>query len=121
VAHILIIDDEVDLRTTMFEILTHAGHSVALAADGEQGLAKNREQSADIVICDIVMPGKEGIETLIELQRFYPSVKLIAMSGVNLAETYLTIAVQFGVKLTLRKPFSSEELLRIVDRALALA
>jgi DNA-binding NtrC family response regulator len=120
VAHIILIDDEVDLRTTMSEILTNAGHSVAMAGDGDQGLARHREQPADVVICDIVMPGKEGIETLLELQRFYPSVKLIAMSGVNLADTYLTMAVQLGVKLTLRKPFSSDELLQIVNQALAL-
>jgi CheY-like chemotaxis protein len=69
---VLVIDDDVQVRDTVRAILERAGFEVAVAADGEEGLTLHGANPAHVVISDIIMPGKEGIETIIALRRAHP-------------------------------------------------
>ena len=80
-ARILVIDDEADMRGLLEETLQSAGHEVSLAADGEEGMKRFRARPADLVITDLYMPGQEGLETIMQLRREFPSVAIMAMSG----------------------------------------
>ena len=115
-AQILIIDDEEPIRIVFRDILERAGHEVEDAADGEQGIIVQRDNPADIIITDIIMPGKEGLKTIMELRREFPSVPIIAISGGGQipAEEYLYLARRFGAAYTFIKPISPQELLAAV-------
>src|SRR3989304_9363323 len=78
---ILIIDDEPQLRTVLREILVREGFTVEVAAEGRVGVARWRKEPADLVLTDIFMPNKDGIETILELKRSRPRAKIIAMTG----------------------------------------
>jgi len=90
------------------------------AADGIEGLEIYRQEPTDLVITDLIMPEKEGIETIIELKRDFPEVKIIAMSGGGRIEpeSYLNIAQKLGALQTLTKPFDRKELLEAVHNLL---
>ncbi len=119
-ARILLIDDDNTLRHFISENLTRAGHSVLQAADGEQGSVIFRAESVDLVLTDLVMPNKEGVETIKDFHREKPKLPIIAMSGGMLrSQTYLKIAIAFGARRVLAKPFTREELLTAIDEALA--
>jgi len=77
------------------------------AADGAEGLAHYREEPSDLILTDIVMPEKEGLETILELRRINRRIKIIAMSGGSRMnpKTNLVIAEKFGALRTLAKPF----------------
>lgn len=120
-ASILVIDDNVDMRETLEQALKLAGHSVVLAADGQEGLRQFLATPPDLVITDLVMPKKEGIETIIEMRRHCPGIKIIAISGDSAAHAsvYLMLAEKLGAGKTLTKPFSARELLDSVQALLA--
>ena len=122
-AKILVIDDSEDIRVLLHQALQSAGHSVIEAADGDLGLKAFREHQPDLVITDIVMPNKEGLETIMELRREFPAVKIVAMSGGTrgMVISFLPAAKKLGADYTLPKPFNLGELLVIVDEALGLA
>ena len=115
-ARILIIDDDVQILKMLRKMLELEGHEVVDAADGNKGLKLYRDAPTDIIITDIIMPEKEGIETIIELRREFPEVKIIAMSGGGNAgpEEYLHMAKGLGAQRTLTKPFENEELLEAI-------
>lgn len=120
-ADILLIDDDNDFRDVLASALEHAGHTVRQAANGVDGLKRYREQPADLVITDIVMPEKEGLATIRDLHRDYPAARIIAMSG-GLAhdpKLYLHMAEKFGAHAVLAKPFHLSELIKAVEAALA--
>lgn len=121
-ATILIIDDEEQIRKLMEKMLSWEGYDTLLAANGEEGLKLYNEKGADLIITDLIMPDKEGIETIMELKKIDPSVKIIAMSGggKNDPETYLPLAKGLGALATLKKPFALDELLNIVRDLLEL-
>ena len=76
---ILLIDDEDSYRNVLRQVLVNAGYEVIEAANGAEGIRRFFNKPADMIITDIIMPEKEGIETIIELKRAFPKVKLIAM------------------------------------------
>ncbi len=117
---ILIIDDDVHLLKMMREMLERAGYEVDAAVDGDEGIRCYRARPADLVITDIIMPKKEGIETIMTLKREFPDVKIIAQSGGGRvsADDYLEIAQKIGVRQTLNKPIARQELLDAVAGAL---
>ena len=80
-ARILVIDDELDVRSLVCRILQQVGHEVIEASNGNEGVRLFRENLPDVLITDIIMPEKEGIETIIELRRDFPNVRTIAISG----------------------------------------
>ena len=115
---ILIVDDNDDIRSMLELILRREGFDVASARDGEQALALFAERAADIVITDLFMPERDGIETIVALRDRYPEAKIIAMSGwqSQRGPDYLAVAREIGAVGTLRKPFEPRELLRLVRR-----
>jgi DNA-binding response OmpR family regulator len=119
-ARILIIDDEELLRETIAQVLDDAGFDTREASDGEKGIAEFRKSRPDLVITDILMPTKEGIETIRELRRLSSGVKIIAMSGGGnvLKTSYLDVARQLGANVVLKKPFEMRALLDAVNTCL---
>ena len=117
-ARILVIDDDPDMRALLEQTLKSAGHEVALAADGRQGVNLYRANQADLVITDLYMPGQEGLETIIELRRRFPEVAIMAVSGRAIAATMLSVAQKLGAVEVLQKPFVTGELLAAVGKAL---
>ncbi len=120
-ARILVIDDEAPMRTMLQQVLERNGHEVAVATQGAEGLTLFRENPTDLVIIDIFMPGKEGIETIVELRQQSPQTKIIAISGGGHAGTldFLATAKHLGAHQTLAKPFERQELLAAVNAVLA--
>ena len=118
VARILVIDDDADMQAMLEQTLTSAGHEVSLAADGRQGVVQFLIKPADLVITDIYMPNQEGLETIAELRRRFPAVRIIAMSGREAATTMLAIAQKLGAVEVLQKPFVADELLAAAARVL---
>jgi len=120
-ARILIIDDEEMVRETLRLSLERDGHAVGEAADGEEGLRIFEEKEPDLVITDILMPNKEGLETIQEMCRLRPEVPIIAISGGGqLKDTsWLLPAKIFGAVSVLEKPFSPDALRQAVNDALA--
>ena len=119
-ARILVIDDEELIRMTVVQTLEGAGHTVVEAVDGDDGVKKFREAPADLVITDILMPNKEGIETITELRGIQPDLLIIAMSGGGRQKntSFLDIAEKMGAAAVLKKPFRIDELQQTVDNLL---
>ncbi len=120
-ASIVIIDDDAAFRPMLAQMLGRLGHEVFAAENGHAGLKFVRARVPDLVITDMVMPEKEGVETIIELRRSYPALKIIAISGggrINSAD-YLSLATKFGVAGTLAKPFGRDELKAVLEAVLA--
>jgi CheY-like chemotaxis protein len=113
---ILVIDDDPIFRALARAILATAGYDVHEAADGRHGIASYRQLPIDLVITDIVMPGMEGFETILELRRISPHVKIIAVTGGE--RLLLKSAERFGAVLSLCKPVAREELLASVREVL---
>ena len=115
-ARILVIDDDSLIRETLRRMLEGAGHEVAEAEDGAAGLKAVSAQRPDLVVTDIYMPGKEGIETIRELRQIVPGLKIIAMSGSSWSSGHdaLSSAKLLGADRTLPKPFRREQLLASV-------
>jgi DNA-binding response OmpR family regulator len=119
-ARILIIDDDEQVLDMLYESLTREGYDVLRASNGEQGLRLYRQEPVDLIITDIIMPEKEGIETIIELRKDFPDVKIIAMSGGGriVTKDYLHLAKIFGVQRTFKKPVAREQLLDAIKALL---
>ena len=119
-ARILVVDDEPLIRDFVNNMLSRAGHTVTVAADGDAAMAALENAPFDIVITELVLPGKEGIEMIMDLRKRLPAVKVIAMSGDPRlgAENYLRIAGLLGAA-KLAKPFTAGALLDIVDGMLS--
>jgi CheY-like chemotaxis protein len=118
---ILIIDDNVETLHLLGESLSLEGFEVRLASDGVQGLRLYRERRADVVITDIFMPEKDGIEIILELAQEFPGAKVIAISGGGMTGelSYLPAAQQLGAVRALIKPFKVAELLEAIRGVLA--
>lgn len=115
-ARILVIDDDEQLRFFICQVLEGAGHQVETADDGAKGTEAFCRQPADLVLCDIFMPEKEGLETVLDLRRHFPDVKIISMSGGSAAVPgdFLPDARIFGAARILYKPFDTRQLLQVV-------
>jgi CheY-like chemotaxis protein len=116
-AHILVVDDNEIVRRVIKQTLEFEGHDVAVAEDGGRALDRFRDRVADLVITDIVMPEKEGIQTILELRMLETEVKILAISGGGLFSpgAYLSSARMLGADGSLVKPFSARELIEAVD------
>jgi len=124
VASILIIDDDELFRSMLIDLLKIEGYEILSAADGVAGLKMFRESIPDLVITDIVMPDKEGIQTIRELLQENPETKIIAISGGGrraMSPDYLTLAKEFGAKRTFAKPFERSEFIEAVRELLGEA
>ncbi len=113
VAAILLIDDDSGVRSIVRAMLERMGHDVLTAADGNEGLDVFRRYRAEIVITDLLMPFKEGLETIRELRQLAPDLLVLAISGGGRtlsAERVLDLARSLGADGVLEKPFGQAEL-----------
>ena len=119
-ANILVGDDEELARFTIREILEAEGHAVQDAVNGEEVISMQNEFHFDLVITDIIMPNKEGIQTILELKKQFPDLKIICVSGSGSSRNsdYLDKALKAGASFVLSKPFMKEDLLKAVEAAL---
>jgi CheY-like chemotaxis protein len=120
---ILVIDDDVLVRNTVVRILERHGYQISVAPDGLRGLSMCRSERPDLVITDIIMPEKEGLETIREIRKECPDTKVLAISGGGRLGNidYLAIAGMLGAEEVLPKPFAPMELLDVVVRCIGPA
>lgn len=121
-AYILIIDDDPEILEIFKRFLETEGHLVVTASNGQEGIDIFRNDQAELVITDMVMPVKDGVKTIIELEKEFPNTKIIAISGGGIIEPdrYLSLAKCIGIKQTLTKPIAKEQLINAVNDVLAM-
>lgn len=119
-ARTLIIDDDDLVRDTLSRMLIAADYEVVDAANGDEGLQAYRSDIFDLVITDILMPVREGLETIRELRRADPEMKIIAISGGDRTSNkmYLNMAEKLGAREILGKPIRRQDLLAKIDAVL---
>lgn len=117
---ILIIDDEPHILLMLKKMLERQGYEIDMATNGVEGIELMQKTRPDLVITDIIMPEKEGLETIREMIRIKADLKIIAMSGGGKvsAESYLKIAGIFGASRVIAKPFSMKEMTEAVKELL---
>lgn len=118
---ILVIDDEPLIRSLLRRVLESQGYEVLEAPDGSAGTRLYRREPCDLIITDILMPEQEGIQTIRELRRDFPDVKVIAISGGGKAMSdtdCLHLAAVLGAQRTFSKPLDMKELLKSVQELL---
>jgi len=115
-ARILIIDDDISVRIALRILLQKAGHETVEALNGKEGLRVFNQNPTDLIITDILMPERDGVETLLEIRAHHPDVKVMAISG-NAAE-FLPILEDLGAQHTMTKPFNADEVLEAVQNLL---
>jgi len=116
---ILVIDDEAAVRETLCENLVECGFDVTSATDGEDAINQlEGKLTPQLVITDIIMPRREGLETIVEIRKKYPNVKVIAISGGGRTKStdFLTLAEKLGADAVLEKPIDLDELERVVRK-----
>ena len=120
-ARILVIDDEPLARYTMRYALENSGHSVVEAENGRQGLDLYESEWFDLTITDILMPEKDGIQTIQEFKWFRADGKIIAVTGGGMlrAGGRLNLAENTGADSILEKPFTDDQLIKCVDACLS--
>lgn len=106
---ILIIDDEPEIRSLIRAVLESDGHTITEASDGSEGINSLHESPVDVIITDIIMPGKEGLETINELRKMKSDVKIVAMSGGR--QNHLETAKLLGASKIIQKPFNNNSLI----------
>jgi len=116
-ALILIVDDLPDTIQALQRVLIAHGHEVLTAADGVEALQQLQNHSIDIMILDIHLPNKDGIEVLREVRQLALPTKIIAMSGGGIAADFgiLEIAKNLGASATLKKPFGMQDLMQVIN------
>lgn len=120
-SRILVIDDDPEVRQMLRKMLERAGYDVAEATDGKMAMKHYLAQPADLIITDLIMPEKDGIETITDFRRNSPAVKIIAISGggrYTASDNYLYIAKRLGAHHVLEKPFNHKELLKVIQQLL---
>jgi len=119
-AHILVIDDDELVLESITIGLEENGYEVSTAINGEKGLKLIKKNSFDLVITDLIMPVKEGIETILEAKKNNHDLKIIAISGGGRTSgyDYLQMAEKLGANRILQKPFSISQLIMEIDQIL---
>ncbi|RJP31982.1 MAG: response regulator [Candidatus Omnitrophota bacterium] len=117
-ATILIVDDEEDLRENLRDLLEFSGYTVMSFASGEEILERFDDYHADVVLLDIQLPGKDGLEVLREIKRKRPDLP-VAMVSASSVRGVLAKAEEYGANRTIIKPYSPKEMLQMVETMLA--
>lgn len=126
-AHILVIDDKAQIREVLRTVLERLGHEVTTAKDGLAGLQEydRRGKDIDVVVVDIIMPEKGGIDTIMDLRRDFPDAKIIAIAGGGeldgeldgepVSVPYTKVALNSGADRSVGKPFVLDEFLEAIE------
>jgi CheY-like chemotaxis protein len=120
-ARILVVDDDERVRELLRAQLERGGHEVREAADGLAVLAAYRSFTPDLVLLDMFMPRRDGLEAIRELRGEFPQARVVAMSGGGAYSDFepLRAAIAFGAAAALVKPIAPEELRRAIEQVLA--
>lgn len=120
-SRILVIDDDKFVRASIRAVLESVGHEVFDAGDADAGILQQRANPFDIAIVDLVMPKKEGLETIRELKQDFPNLPIIAISGGGalVKKNFIQAAEAFGATTTLEKPFGGDDLLNAISSAVS--
>src|ERR1044071_813988 len=118
-ATILIIDDEPSVRLSLKQALSLTNHTVVLAESAREGFTTIATVTPDLLLVDMFMPDVDGVETIRQVRKSFPAMKIIAMSGNPLAPEILQIAHHLGAAAVLEKPFALGHLLKLVNDALS--
>ena len=119
-SRILVIEDDLQMRAVLRQMLERAGYDVEEASNGRVGVSIHRDNPADLVITDLIMPDQEGLETIRELTRDFSDIKIIVISGGGnkVSGPFLSIALELGAHRAFGKPFEMKELLDSVRELL---
>lgn len=119
-ARIVVAEDDENFRNVLRLTLVKLGHEPTMTGNGKEAVASCAEAEPDLVITDLIMPEREGVETIQIIRKRWPKVRIIAMSGGARMSTgdLLRLAKLMGAREVLAKPFSSQELQSAIDSAL---
>lgn len=117
IKRILIIDDDDQFRMMLHSMLELEGYTVSEASGAEEGILRQSEQPADLIIADVIMPGKDGVDAMLDIKEAFPEANFIVMTGKTgyRPDAKLDIAKTFGAKI-LRKPFQRKEILDVIQQ-----
>jgi CheY-like chemotaxis protein len=120
---ILVVDDEAELRDLVSRVLIDAGYKVVCAADGQEASRALSRAAFDLILTDVIMPEKDGMQVISEARRMRPDMRIVAMSGGgHLArDQYLKMAKALGAHAVLEKPFGTEVLVETIHSVLGHA
>jgi len=115
--NILILDDNEDIRRLLILMLSVEGYNVQDAAETDRAFEIIRNTHIDLIITDLIMPEKDGLEVIMELRRDFPDIKIIAVSagGRIGPSTYLDMAGKLGAHRVFNKPFNQQEIIQAVE------
>ena len=115
-AKIYVFDDEPSILLMIKKMLEKAGYEVDIALNGKEGMELFKRNVPDLLITDIIMPEKEGLETILELRKSYPELKIIAISGGGRISPggYLPGAKLLGANIVFEKPLDQKEFLQAI-------
>ncbi|MFP4379143.1 MAG: response regulator [Candidatus Sumerlaeia bacterium] len=119
-ARILVVDDDEQVRVMLRQMLSRMDHEVIDVDNGDDAILEYRKEPTDLIIMDLIMPDKEGIETITELRREFPDANIVAMSGGGRIgpNNYLELASKLGAKRTLTKPFDLNDIREAITAVL---
>jgi CheY-like chemotaxis protein len=117
-SRILIVDDDELFRPMLRNTLIKLGHSVRDTSDGDEAMLMYHEEPADVLMTDIIMPGREGLEVIAMFKGRFPDLKVVAMSGSGrvVDTNYLKLATEGGADAVIEKPFSREKLTAVLSQ-----
>lgn len=117
---ILVIDDDAAVRNVVKRVLESEGYTVQVGENGLQGLELLKKITPRLVITDLIMPGKEGVELIVEIRKSYDDLKIIAISGGGRIGNmdFLAVARRLGADDVLAKPFDPDDLVALVQKHL---
>ena len=111
--NILVIDDDTGLRSVLQTFLQVLGHNVVVAQDGEEGLRLFKSDDFDLILTDLVMPGAEGIEVIMQIKELKPDAHIVAITGYD---KYRDLAAALNVDQVLYKPFTLDQVKAALDQ-----
>lgn len=117
---LMIVDDEIGIQNLLRRVLKSEGYDIRTADNGEAAIVLAQEDLPDLVLCDIIMPGKDGIATLAELKKLSPRIEVIMLTAHSTVENAVA-AMKLGAADYLTKPFDVEELKVVIEKALGVA
>lgn len=120
-ARILVVDDEPEVRALFVEALTAAGHAVEAAENGREAVAIATTFNPDVIVLDVFMPEKDGVEALIEIRKAGASCRIVAVSGGGISKNFdfLEVSSTLGADAVVRKPVLPDQLVDVVHACLA--
>jgi len=110
VPDVLVVDDEEGIRKLLVSLLSSHGYTVGEAADGDEAIRMMDRKAADLVVTDMAMPGREGIDIIRTIKNEHPKTKIIAISGADVRSVALPAAESFGADRSFGKPFDIDAL-----------